>query len=85
MFDFVGAAANARALNFSSNIAGLLAFYLLGAVDYRYAVPMGAAMIVGAFCGTKMALTRGAGYVRPLFIVVTSILIGKHLLDLFME
>ena len=84
-FDFVGAAANARALNFSSNIAGLLAFYLLGAVDYRYAVPMGAAMIVGAFCGTKMALTRGAGYVRPLFIVVTSILIGKQLLDLFME
>lgn len=84
-FDFVGAAANARALNFSSNIAGLLAFYLLGAVDYRYAVPMGLAMIAGAFCGTKMALTRGAGYVRPLFIAVTSILIGKQLLDLFME
>ena len=46
---------------------------------------MGLAMIAGAFCGTKMALTRGAGYVRPLFIVVTSILIGKQLLDLFME
>lgn len=81
-FDFVGAAANARALNFSSNIAGLLTFALLGAVDYRYALPMGLAMIVGAFCGTKTALTKGAGYVRPLFIVVTSVLIGKQILDL---
>ena len=84
-FDFVGAAANARALNFSSNIAGLIAFSLLGAVEYRYAIPMGLAMIVGAFCGTKTALAKGAGYVRPLFIVVTSILIGKQLLDLFLQ
>ncbi|MGP1585238.1 MAG: TSUP family transporter [Schwartzia sp. (in: firmicutes)] len=81
-FDFVGAAANARALNFSSNIAGLITFALLGAVEYRYALPMGLSMIVGAFCGTKMALTKGAGYVRPLFIVVTAILIGKQIMDL---
>lgn len=84
-FDFVGAAANARALNFSSNMAGLIAFSLLGAVEYRYALPMGLAMIVGAICGTKMALTKGAGYVRPLFIVVTSVLIGKQIMDLVMK
>lgn len=80
-FDFVGAAANARALNFSSNIAGLVAFACIGAVDIRYAAPMGLAMIIGAFCGTHMALKKGAVYVRPLFIVVTSVLIGKQLLD----
>jgi uncharacterized membrane protein YfcA len=44
---------------------------------------MGLAMIVGAWCGAHMALSKGAGYVRPLFIIMTTILIGKQLMDLF--
>ena len=82
-FDFVGAAANARALNFASNLASLLAFALLGLPAYLYALPMGLAMVVGAFCGARMALSKGSSYVRPLFIGVTTVLIGKQLWDLF--
>ena len=82
-FDFVGAAANGRALNFASNIAAFITFTALGLADFSYAIPMGIGMIFGAICGTKMALTKGAAYVRPLFICVTTILIGKQLLDLF--
>ena len=40
-------------------------------------------MIIGAWCGARTALFRGTGYVRPLFIVMTTVLIGKQLLDLF--
>jgi len=40
-------------------------------------------MIIGAFLGTKAALTNGTKLVRPLFIVVTAILIGKQLIELF--
>ena len=43
---------------------------------------MGLAMIVGAWCGARVALSKGTGYVRPLFIIMTTILIGKQLLDL---
>jgi len=82
-FDFVGSAANARALNFASNIAALLAFTVLGLPNFYYALPMGLAMIVGAFCGARMALSKGASYVRPLFIGVTTVLIGKQLWDMF--
>lgn len=82
-FDFLGAAANARALNFASNIAAAILFSYFGAVNFFYAIPMGISMIIGAFCGARMALSKGAAYVRPLFILVTTILIGKQVWDLF--
>ena len=81
-FDFLGAAANARALNFASNIAGVVMFGILGLIDFSYALPMGLSMIVGAWCGAHMALRKGTGYVRPLFIVMTTVLIGKQIIDL---
>lgn len=82
-FDFLGAAANARALNFASNIAAAVLFTYFGLVDFSYAIPMGLAMIAGAWCGARMALSKGTGYVRPLFIIMTTVLIGKQLVDLF--
>ena len=81
-FDFLGAAANARALNFASNISAALLFSSFGLVDFSYALPMGFSMILGAFCGARMALSRGTGYVRPLFILMTTILIGKQIWEL---
>lgn len=82
-FDFLGAAANARALNFASNIAAAVLFSYFGIVDFAHAIPMGLSMIVGAWCGARVALSKGAGYVRPLFIIMTTVLIGKQLLELF--
>ena len=82
-FDFLGAAANARALNFASNISAAVLFSYFGIVDFAHAIPMGLAMIVGAWCGAHVALSKGAGYVRPLFIVMTTVLIGKQLFELF--
>ena len=82
-FDFLGSAANARALNFASNIAAALLFSYFGAVNFAYAVPMGLAMVVGAYFGARLAITKGTGYVRPLFILMTTVLIGKQLFDLF--
>lgn len=81
-FDFIGAAANARALNFASNIAAVLFFGWLGLIDFHYALPMGLGMVAGAAVGTRMAIKKGAGYVRPLFIFMTVVLIGKQLWDM---
>ncbi len=82
-YGFLGAAANARAANFASNIAAVLVFSCLGLVNFSYALPMGFGMILGASCGAKMAISKGAAYVRPLFIGMTVILIGKQILELF--
>ena len=82
-FYFIGAAANARALNFASNISASLLFAYFGLVEFSYVIPMGLAMIAGAWCGAHMALKKGTGYVRPLFVIMTTVLIGKQLIDLW--
>ena len=81
--DFIEAAGNARALNFASNVAAAGLFMYFDLVNYAYALPMGLAMIAGAYCGAKIALKKGASYVRPLFILMTTILIGKQLWTLW--
>jgi uncharacterized membrane protein YfcA len=80
-FDFVRAAGNARLLNFASNIASLLTFLYFGLVNFTYGIPMALAMVAGAFTGSRFAIKRGAAFVKPLFIAVTSLLIGKQLWD----
>ena len=82
-YGFLTAAANARAANFASNLAAVFVFTACGLVNFDYALPMGLGMILGAFCGAKMAISKGAAYVRPLFIGMTVILIGKQILELF--
>lgn len=82
-FDFLGAAANARTLNFASNISAVIFFGALGQIDFAHAIPMGLSMIAGAYCGANMALKKGVGYVRPLFIIITTVLIGKLVYGLF--
>ncbi|MBP2653742.1 MAG: hypothetical protein H6Q73_1311 [Firmicutes bacterium] len=80
-FDFIVAAGNAKALNFASNIAAVLSFGYLGTINYAYGIPMGIAMIIGAMAGSRMAITKGTAYVRPLFITISVTLIGKQLWD----
>lgn len=84
-FDFVSAAGNAKGLNFASNLASLLTFMYLGAVNYWYGLPMGIAMLTGAWIGSRVAIRKGATYVRPLFLVVTIVMISKQLYDLIKE
>ncbi|MDQ1911804.1 TSUP family transporter [Paenibacillus sp. GD4] len=81
-FDFVGASANAKVLNFASNIASLVSFFLLKSVHIGYGLPMGVAMIFGALVGSQFAIRQGSRYVKPLFLFVTTLLIGKQLWDL---
>ncbi|TVY00388.1 TSUP family transporter [Cohnella terricola] len=81
-FDFVLAAGNAKALNFASNIGSLLMFIALGKVNYVYGLPMGLAMVAGALTGSRLAIRKGSAYVKPLFFLVTALLIGKQIWDL---
>jgi uncharacterized membrane protein YfcA len=77
--DFVGASANAKVLNFASNLASLGTFFALRSVNIYYGLPMGLAMIAGALVGSQLAVRKGSTYVKPLFVVVTTVLIGKQL------
>nr|WP_092068628.1 TSUP family transporter [Dendrosporobacter quercicolus]NSL47168.1 TSUP family transporter [Dendrosporobacter quercicolus DSM 1736]SDL78936.1 hypothetical protein SAMN04488502_101830 [Dendrosporobacter quercicolus] len=80
-FDFVVAAGNAKALNLASNLGAAATFMLAGSVNYIYGLTMGLAMIVGAIAGSRFAIAKGSAYVKPLFVSVTTLLIGKQLWD----
>lgn len=84
-FDFVSSSGNAKALNFASNIAAMITFLWLGYVHLEYSLIMGFGMILGAIAGTRVAIRKGAAYVKPLFVSVTIILVGKQLWDLFLK
>ncbi|WP_379217123.1 hypothetical protein [Paenibacillus sp. GCM10012303] len=51
-------------------------------INFYYGVPMALAMIAGALIGSRVAIRKGAAYVKPLFIVITALLIGKQLWDM---
>lgn len=82
-FDFVNAAGSSKLLNLTSNTAALLMFMHLGSVNYSYGIIMALAMIAGAYVGTRVALSKGTGFVRLLFIGVTSVLILKNIHDVY--
>jgi uncharacterized membrane protein YfcA len=84
-FDFVGASANAKVLNLASNVGSLGAFFLLRSVNVFYGLPMGVAMIAGALVGSQVAIRKGSTYVKPLFVSVTVVLIGKQIWDLVVK
>ena len=41
--------------------------------------------VAGSLLGTRMALARGAGFVRGMFIVVVSVLIAKTAWDAWLR
>ena len=80
--DFVTAAGNAKVLNFASGLGGLFSFAMSGTVIWSYGLLMGICMITGAFFGSRLAIKKGAAYVRPLYLIVTTLLIGKQVYEI---
>ena len=84
-FDFVTAAGNAKALNFASGIGALAAFACSHSVIWSYGLLMGIFMILGALAGSRLAIKKGAAYVRPLYLLVTTVLIGKQVYEILIK
>ena len=84
-YDFVTAAGNAKALNFASGVGALVSFAVSGTIIWSYGLIMAAAMIAGAVVGTRLAIKKGASYVRPLYLLVTTLLIGKQVYEILLK
>lgn len=69
-YAFVEASAKARLANAATNLAALCIFVPQGAVMWRVGLLMGAANLVGGYLGARIAVRRGSGFVRLVFVVV---------------
>lgn len=80
--DMVTASATAKPVNLASNISALITRILAGSVIYPLAIPAMACSIAGGFIGSKLALMKGAKFVRYVMLGVLAVLTVKLALDL---
>ncbi|MEW5849489.1 MAG: TSUP family transporter [Myxococcota bacterium] len=71
------ASANAKVVNFMSNLASVLAFALQGAVLWKIALPMAAGQALGGHFGALLTLKKGQPLVRTAVIVVCLALVAR--------
>lgn len=82
-FDFLHASAGAKVVNVACNLAALLIFAGKGHVMWPYAGLIAACNIAGSLLGTRIALRRGTGFVRGMFLLVVAALIVKTAHDAY--
>ena len=74
-YSFLNASSTAKVVNLGTNAAALLVFGLTGSVMWVLGLMMGACNVLGAVIGARMAIRRGSGFVRIVFLTVVGLLI----------
>jgi hypothetical protein len=81
--DVLTASGTAKVANLASNFAALVMFLRDGSVIIALAAPAAAFSILGNILGSRLAFKNGARIIRPAFIVVLVLLLGKIMFDTF--
>jgi uncharacterized membrane protein YfcA len=76
-YDFLHASAASKAVNWVTNAAALGFFLPSGHVLVVLGLIMAACNVVGALIGTRLAVVRGSGFVRRLFLLVLCFMIAR--------
>ena len=77
------ASADAKAVNFASNLAAVTLFASRGVVLWSVALPMAVAQAAGAWLGAHVTVRGGAKVVRPVALLVTVGLVARLVRDLW--
>ncbi len=77
----ISATANAKCLNFASNIASLFVFICSGHISWIIGGVMILGQIIGARIGSHVVLNHGQKWIRPLIIVMCILMCIKLLID----
>lgn len=84
-YDFLQASAKAKIVNFATNLGALLLFIPHGSVLWLLGGILAVANIAGSYLGSRMAIARGTGFIRIVFLVVVIGLVGKLGFDVWNE
>jgi uncharacterized membrane protein YfcA len=80
-FNLAKATANAKALNCASNIASLIVFLFAQQVWFVAGLAMGAGQWLGARLASRMVITRGTKFIRPVFLSMVTLITLKLVWD----
>ena len=76
-YSFLSASATAKLVNLGTNAASIAVFGVTGNVLWLLGAAMGACNLIGAVVGARMAIRRGSGFVRAVFLTVVGLLIAR--------
>jgi uncharacterized protein len=79
------ASANAKVLNFASNLSAMIVFACGGAVLWAVSIPMAIAQVGGGFLGAHLAIRRGVSFIRAVVLVVVLALVLKIARDVYLQ
>lgn len=82
-FEFVTASAYSKIINCVTNISALIVFIRQGNYLLDIAIAMSVCNIIGSVIGSKIALKKGNGFVRSIFLVIVTIMIIRYGYDIF--
>ncbi len=82
-FNFLNASANARFLNFVSNVTALVTFAFSASINYKIGAMVAVFMVIGARAGTKLAIKKGAKIIKPIFVTMSLAVALKMLFSIF--
>lgn len=80
--DMVTASASSKPVNLASNISSLITRIAAGQVIFALALPAMVCSILGGQVGSRLALTRGARFIRVVMLFVLALLIVKLVVEL---
>lgn len=81
--NFLHASADAKTVNAMTNIAALTMYTVMGVGNLFLGLMMGLFNMAGAHFGVRMAVLKGSKFIRVLFIVMSSALLLKQIIDFF--
>lgn len=76
-YSFLNASGTAKLVNVGTNLAALAVFGITGSVLWPLGLLMGGCNLLGALIGARMAIARGSGFVRLVFLGVVGLLIAR--------
>ena len=76
------ASADAKVVNFASNLAAVALFAARGTIVWMIALPMAVAQLAGGALGAHLVVRGGDRVVRPVALLVAAALIAKLVFDL---
>jgi uncharacterized membrane protein YfcA len=78
-FNLTRATGYTKVMNFAGNLCSLGFFLLGGSVLFTAGLTMGLGQLVGARLGSRLVITKGAKFIRPVFLTVVLALTARLL------
>jgi uncharacterized membrane protein YfcA len=76
---FTRATALTKIMNATSNLASLAMFAAAGLVHLGAGLTMAAGQLVGGRLGAQLVVTRGARFIRPIFLIMVTLTLARLL------